>query len=63
MDSKKLINYAELSESLTGNRNTIRSNRENKKHSGAVNELIAYLDGWIYRNSKSKEAIVTIKTK
>lgn len=63
MDSKKLINYAELSESITGNRNTIRSNRENKKHAGAVNELINYLDAWVFRNAKLKETIVTIKNK
>ena len=63
MNSKKLLNYAELSECITGNRNTIRSNRENKKHCGAVNELIDYLDLWIFRNSKSKETTVTIKTK
>lgn len=62
MDSRKLINYAELSESITGNRNTIRSNRENKKHAGAVKELIDYLDAWVFRNSKSKETVVTIKT-
>lgn len=63
MNSKKLINYAELSESITGNRNTIRSNRENKKHSGALTELVNYLDGWVFRNSKINEAAVTIKTK
>lgn len=63
MNSKKLINYAELSESITGNRNTIRSNRENKKHSVALTELLDFLDGWVFRNSKSKTACVTIKTK
>lgn len=63
MDSRKLINYAELSESITGNRNTIRSNRENKKYAGEINELLDYLDAWVFRNSKLKEAIVTIKTK
>lgn len=63
MDSKKLINYAELSESITGNRNTIRSNRENKKYAGEIKELTDYLDSWIFRNSKSKESIVTVKTK
>ncbi len=63
MDAKKLINYAELSESITGNRNTIRSNRENKKYAGAIQELTDYLDSWIFRNSKSQETKVTIKTK
>ena len=63
MDSRKLINYAELSESITGNRNTIRSNRENKKYAGEIKELTDYLDAWVFRNSKLKEAIVTIKTK
>lgn len=63
MDSRKLINYAELSESITGNRNTIRSNRENKKYAGEIKELLDYLDAWVFRNSKSKQAIVTIKNK
>jgi hypothetical protein len=63
MDSKKIINYSVLSERITGNKNTIRSNRENKKYSGAIQELTDYLDAWIFRNSKSQETKVTIKTK
>lgn len=63
MDSRKLINFSEVSIQLTGNKDTIRANRQNAKYSAAVNELVDYLDGWISRNSKSKEASITIKTK
>lgn len=63
MESRKLINFSEVSIQLTGNKDTIRANRENAKYSEAINELMEYLDGWVSRNSKSKKAKVTIKTK
>lgn len=63
MDNKKLINYSEISLKLTGNKNTIRSNRENVKYVGELQELMDFLDGWVFRNSKLKEGKVTIKTK
>lgn len=63
MESKKIINFSEVSLLLTGNKNTIRSNRESVKYSKPINELIDFLDDWVYRNSKSKKAIVTIKNK
>jgi len=62
-DFKKIIKYSELSKIMTGGRNTIRANRPNASHSKALEELYAFLDGWVERNSKSKEATVTIKTK
>ena len=62
-DSKKLINYTEVSEVLSGNRNTIRANRKNKNYSVQINELLEFLDDWVLRNSKSKDFLVTIKTK
>jgi hypothetical protein len=63
MDNKKLINYSEISLKLTGNKNTIRSNRENVKYVGELQELLNFLDGWVFRNSKLNKAEVTIKTK
>lgn len=63
MESKKIINFSEVSLLLTGNKNTIRSNRESVKYSKPINELIDFLDDWVCRNSKSKKAIVTIKNK
>jgi len=60
---KKIIKYSELSIILTGGRNTIRANRPNVSHSKALEELYNFLDEWVERNSKSKEATVTIKTK
>lgn len=62
MDPKKLINYSEVSEVLTGSRGTIRINRNNTKYSAPLNELLDFLDDWVVRNSKS-ETKVTIKTK
>ena len=59
-DSKKLINYTEVSEVLSGNRNTIRANRKNKNYSVQINELLEFLDDWVLRNSKSKDILVTI---
>ena len=63
MDSKKLINFSEVSIVLTGNKNTVRSNRANSSFSEPVNELLKFLDGWVKRNSKDKKANITIKTK
>ena len=63
MDSKRIINYSEVSEVLSGNRNTVRADRANEKFSESIGELMEFLDGWITRNSKSKKTVVTIKTK
>ena len=62
MDSKKLINFSEVSLVLTGNKNTIRANRNNIQYSNSIEELVLFLDGWVSRNSVSKETKVTIKT-
>ena len=62
MDSKKLINFSEVSLVLTGNKNTIRANRKNIQYTSSVEELVLFLDGWVSRNSVTKEATVDIKT-
>jgi len=63
MDSKKLINYSEVSLVLTGNKNTVRANRNNIQYNNQIEELVLFLDGWVSRNSVAKEGKVTIKTK
>lgn len=63
MESKRIINYSEVSEVLAGNRNTIRADRANEKFSEPIGELMQFLDGWITRNSKSKKTVVTVKSK
>ena len=64
MYSKKLINFSEVSSALTGNRSTIRANRNNAQFSKPIEELVVFLDEWIVRNSKPTiEAKITIKTK
>lgn len=60
---KKIINYSEVSEILTGSRNVIRMNRPNVNYSPEMNELFEFLDEWVLRNSKLKETKLTIKTK
>lgn len=63
MDSKKLINFSEVSLVLTGNKNTVRANRNNIQYNNQIEELVLFLDGWVSRNSVAKEGKVTIKTK
>ena len=63
MDSKKLINFSEVSLVLAGNKNTIRANRNNIQYSSSIEELVLFLDGWVSRNSAAKKGKVTIKTK
>ena len=63
MSTKKLINFSEVSLKLTGNKNTIRANRNNANYATAIDELVLYLDDWVARNAKQKEAKVIIKTK
>lgn len=63
MDSKKLINYSEVSQALTGNRSTIRANRPNETYAAPMEELLEFLDQWVAKNAKSKKATVTIKSK
>lgn len=62
MDPKKLISYADVSEVLTGNRNTVRADRPNFVHRKPINELLDFVTEWIGRNSKAKENHITIKT-
>lgn len=62
MDPKKLISYADVSEVLTGNRNTVRADRPNTFHSKPINELLDFVSGWIERNSKANKNKITIKT-
>jgi len=63
MDSKRLINFSEVSLVLTGNKNTIRANRNNIQYTSSIEELVLFLDGWVSRNSVAKEATIDIKTK
>ena len=63
MESNKIINYSAVSVLLTGNKKTIRSDRPNVQFSKEINELVGFVDDWVARNSKSKEAVLTIKTK
>ena len=58
---KKIIKFTEVSEILTGGRNTIRANRPNVGYSNELDDLYNFLEGWVQRNSKSKENKVTIK--
>ncbi len=62
MDPKKLINFREVSLVLTGNKNTIRANRNNLQYSNSIEELVLFLDGWVSKNSVTKKATVKIKT-
>lgn len=62
-DFKRILKYSEVSTILTGGRNTIRANRPNTSHSKQLQELYDFLEDWVERNSKSKEATLTIKTK
>jgi len=63
MDPKKLISYRHVSEVLTGNKQTVRADRPNATHSVAIGELLDFVEKWIEKNSISKEAKITIKTK
>lgn len=63
MKSNKIINYSEVSVVLTGNKNTVRANRENREFSEPIKELVDFVNEWVDRNSKSKKAVLTIKTK
>ena len=62
-DFKRILKYSEVSDILTGSRNTIRINRPNESNSKALNDLYDFLDMWVEKYAKSKEVKVTIKTK
>lgn len=61
MESHKIINYSEVSLVLTGNKSTIRANRKNQEFSEPLKELISFLNTWVSKNSKSKNAVITKK--
>ncbi len=64
MESKnKIINYSEVSLVLAGNKSTIRANRDNVEFAEPIKELVDFVSEWVDRNSKSKKAVLTIKTK
>ncbi len=62
MDPKKLISFRHVSEVLTGNKDTVRSDRPNFVHRKQINELLDFVEGWIKRNSKATENHITVKT-
>ena len=45
-NSKKLINWSELSNLITNSKDTIRSNRVPKVHKERVEELLFYIKCW-----------------
>jgi ribosome-associated translation inhibitor RaiA len=51
-DFKRILKYSEVSDILTGNRNTIRINRPNESNYKALNELYEFLQGWVEKHSK-----------
>lgn len=51
MELNKLINWCGLSEILTGNSNTVRANRKNKKFSKEINSLEEHLIAWAKENN------------
>lgn len=63
MESNKIINYSEVSMVLVGNKSTVRANRENLEFAESIKELVDFVNDWVERNSKSKKADLTIKTK
>lgn len=63
MESNKIINYSEVSLVLTGNKSTIRANRESKEFSEPIKELVDFVNQWVSKNSKGNKATLTIKTK
>lgn len=58
-----IINYSEVSLVLAGNKSTIRANRDNVEFAEPIKELVDFVSEWVDRNSKSKKAVLTIKTK
>jgi len=52
--SKDIINFRVISEMLTGNPDTIRSNRIPKKYLDKVKELQTLIDYWISKNKSLK---------
>jgi hypothetical protein len=46
MDAKKIINWGELSRTLSGSRSVVTKNRMPKKHEKSVAELLNYITVW-----------------
>ena len=46
-NTDKLINWGELSRTLTGSRSVVTRNRMPKKHEKKVNELRANIEKWL----------------
>jgi len=53
MDAKKLINWSELSRSLSGDRTGIRTNKIPKKYQAKIRRLIKLINNWTYENNNS----------
>lgn len=61
MQAKDLIKWKEISLVLSGNPNTVRSDRPNTKHSEKIEALLDYVQDWIDKKGNVGEVKVTIK--
>ncbi len=59
MDAKKMVNWNIISTVLTGNGNTVRVDRPNKKYENEINSLLDYVQDWIDRKGVIGEVKVT----
>ncbi len=59
MDAKSLVNWKIISTVLTGNGNTVRVDRPNKKYGNEINSLLDYVQDWIDRKGVMGEVKVT----
>jgi hypothetical protein len=61
MQAKELIKWAEVSVILTGNKNTVRPNRKNKKYTDEIQGLLDFVQEWIDKKGNVTKAVVTVK--
>ncbi len=59
MDAKKMVNWNIISTVLTGNGNSVRVDRQNKKYENEINSLLDYVQDWIDRKGVMGEVKVT----
>lgn len=61
MEAKSIIKWSEVSIALTGNPNTIRSDKSYRKYAAKIEPLLDYIQNWIDNGGEPKEVKVTIK--
>ena len=63
MEPNELINYAHVSEFLTGSKFKVRKTAPNREHDEKVNKLLSLVKNWMQENNPTPGEVFSKRTK